>query len=82
MVWSDDQARSLHTDIDSWIINEDSTDLYQVIEDELILSMPIIAYHNYECVPESLFSAGSEIEVDQSSTVDTNPFHVLKKLKS
>lgn len=63
---------------EAWIVNRDGGDIYELIEDELLLSLPIVAYH-----PESLctvnkgYSTGGEPAVERKP----NPFQVLEKLK-
>lgn len=80
MLWSDEQAASLSKEYDPWIVGEGHTDIYQVIEDELILGLPLVAYHDYECVESSLMSSGDDMLVNADST-EVNPFQVLEGLK-
>lgn len=84
MVWSDDDARQLTKSWDPWIVGEGQCDIYQVIEDELILGLPIVAYHDYDCVAQELFSSGDADTNDDKDSADKdrpNPFQALEQLK-
>ncbi len=92
MIWSDDKAEHLPKTWDPWIVGEGATDIYQIVEDELILSLPIVAYHSEECVPQELFSSkeksserGSvgykKLDEQEQQTDKPNPFQVLEQLK-
>ncbi|MGH1440827.1 MAG: YceD family protein [Cellvibrionaceae bacterium] len=97
IVWSDEQAANLSKTWDPWILDEGQTDIYQMIEDELILGLPIVAYHSEECVAHSLYSTDTDIDSgenrttadkeNQSGVQETkqtekpNPFQVLETLK-
>jgi uncharacterized protein len=85
-VWSDEDVEKLPKTYEPWIIGEGQTDIYDVVADELILSLPIVAYHDQSCVPEELFSskdAGikSGNGANSKDTSKPNPFQVLEQLK-
>ncbi len=85
-IWSDDNADKLPKTYDPWIIGEGQTDIYDVIADELILGLPIVAYHAESCVSQELFSVGDADEQSVGDTVSSktdkpNPFQVLEQLK-
>ena len=44
-VWTDEQAQALPSRYDP-LITEGETDLWRVVEDELLLSMPAFSYHD------------------------------------
>ncbi len=79
MVWDEEDARQLPRYMDPWIVGEGTADLYEVIEDELLLALPIVAYHDSGCVEPSLFSAGEPVE--EGEKPENNPFQVLEQLK-
>lgn len=84
ILWKEEDAERLPKRFDPWIIGEGITDIYQIIEDELLLSLPIVSYHEEECVPNAYFSAGEKetSQLIEKAAVDTNPFQVLEQLKS
>jgi len=84
MVWDEESAAKLPKTQDSWIVAEGQTDIYQVVEDELLLSLPIVSYHETECVPSTHFSSIDKAVSQQISDTEaqkTNPFQVLGQLK-
>jgi uncharacterized protein len=70
-------AKLLPKSLDPWIVDSENADLYELIEEEILLELPMAPYHDYECVPEVMFSSG---ELTQD-TEKTNPFSVLEQLK-
>lgn len=82
ILWKEEDAERLPKAFDPWIVGEGQTDIYQIIEDELLLSLPIVSYHEDACVPHTYFSSGEEEAnkvIEQAE--NTNPFNVLEKLK-
>ena len=57
---------------------DEEIDLYQIIEDELILSLPLVAKHENAADCETKFSFG---DVPKEDTEKVNPFAELAKLK-
>lgn len=78
VVWDEEGADALPSYLDPWIHGEGVADLYEMIEEEMLLSLPAVAYHNEACIDASLLSAGKPVEVQ----VKKNPFNVLEQLKS
>ncbi|EAR09758.1 hypothetical protein MED297_16404 [Reinekea blandensis MED297] len=80
LVYNDEMARSLPTDLDSLLLLPDQPlDVAQIVEDELLLCLPMHAVHpDGECQIETQFGAEeSEGEPEKAP----NPFDVLKDLK-
>jgi len=78
IVWDEEHAQSLPESLDPWIVGEGAADLYDMIEEEMLLSLPAVAYHEELCVDSKLFSSGQPVEVKK----EKNPFQVLEQLKS
>ncbi|WP_045860011.1 YceD family protein [Teredinibacter purpureus] len=83
VVFDEDQAQRLPSNLEPWIIVTDGrADLHAVLEDELLLALPASALHDFECIDASRFSVGDETEEAQASDSDEdNPFNVLASLK-
>ena len=93
-VYTDEQAESLPERYEPLFTNSDQTDFYALVEDELLLSIPIIAYHpDGECsFGPSSFGEGEVLEAEvaltdgcvesQDCSSNTHPFAVLAQLKS
>lgn len=79
VVKDEDQAKDLPGDLDPWIVADSEADLVALIEEELLLSLPVVAYHDFECIDSTMLSAGEE----ESSSVSekASPFDVLAQLK-
>lgn len=71
-------VKALPKHVDPWLVEdlEGQADLYQAIEEELLLSLPMVAYHSEQCIDPALYSSGDEVEVKAE-----NPFRVLEKLR-
>jgi len=80
VVRDEDEAKQLPSYLEPWIADEGMVDLYSVIEEELLLALPLAAYHDTACVEPSLFSSG-EGEVETGTVSAENPFQALKQLK-
>lgn len=80
-VWSDEQARHLAKHLDPLILTEEECELWDVVEDELILGLPPFNYHAQTDCNEILVGlAASEPEQEQREE-KPNPFDVLEQLK-
>jgi uncharacterized protein len=79
LVWNDEQAAQLPRTLDPLLVDGTDIDLFSIVEDEILLSMPLIAHHEIgECVAPA--TNNPEIEVDDSEE-KRNPFQVLASLK-
>ncbi len=77
VVASDEEARILDGDLEPWIVAEESGDLFELIEEELLLALPMIAFHALdECQGNSRYTTSAV-----QDEPDENPFKVLKALK-
>lgn len=78
IVWDEEAAKALPDYLDPWITGEGAADFYEMIEEELLLSLPAVAYHEEPCIDTRLYSSGRPVEVKETK----NPFKVLEQLKS
>ncbi len=79
IVFSDEQAKHLPKAYEPVMAERDELELLPVLEDEIILSLPMFAYHN-ECGEHELEQAEEEIVPEETEAPD-NPFSVLEQLK-
>lgn len=79
IVWSEEQGKALPKDLDPVVQDSDELNLYEALEDEILLNLPMVAYHEQECVARDLFHFGDEAE--QAGEQRENPFKVLEQLK-
>lgn len=78
VVWTEDSAKALPPHLDPWIVEEGPADLYDMVEEELLLNLPAVAYHEEQCVDPKLYTSGEPVVVKK----EKNPFQVLEQLKS
>ncbi len=80
IVWDEDKAKNLPRRVDPWIVGEGATNIYLMIEEELLLELPMVSYHKEPCLDARLYHAGDEVEITPEEK--TNPFQMLEQLKS
>ena len=81
IVFSDEQAKHLPKQYEPVIAERDDLVLLPVIEDELILSLPMYAYHT-QCDENELVAKAEEVvPVPVETEAPNNPFSVLEQLK-
>lgn len=83
LVSDEQEAAALKPDLDPWICPDIKLQLAPVIEEQLLLSLPIVCYHAQGQCPRQLdYTAGplpGDEEGEQPS--EDNPFAVLEQLK-
>ncbi|HEC73538.1 MAG TPA: DNA-binding protein [Methylophaga aminisulfidivorans] len=77
-------AERLAEQYEPWIIDDkELVNPADVVEDELILALPLVPKHNFDCLPEEAWFSGSdEEEKEVVSEKPESPFAVLSALKS
>jgi len=78
IIWSEEDMKALPSHLDPWIAGEGAADFYEMIEEELLLNLPAVAYHEALCIDEKLLNSGEPVVVKKVK----NPFQVLEQLKS
>ena len=74
---SDEALEELPDSLEPWLLEEEEIPLADVLEQELILALPIVAYHA-ECQQAEYQQAPETQEAEQEKP---NPFKVLEQLK-
>lgn len=82
-LWNDEQAEHLPSRYDP-LVTGDETDLWQVVEDELLLALPAFSYHSdSHCGDATGVAQPGPARPDKTDTpVRDNPFTVLAALKN
>ena len=84
LVESEAQAKALPAELDPWLGEDDKLDLAMLVEEQALLSLPIVSYHpetecqrkpGYQTPPLTDGADGTDGDTDQ------NPFSILKSLK-
>ena len=69
--------------MDPWICEDHKLDLAEMVEEQLILCMPLVSYHDSgDCLSLKNYVSGAHIEEDAASSASKeSPFAVLRSLK-
>lgn len=82
IVWTDEQARHLPRDLDPLLVGEEGCNLWELVEEELILLMPQFNYHDTENCKQRLSEYTGARPDEEPGAKAPNPFEVLAQLKS
>lgn len=82
MAWDEEKAQQLPNYLEPWIVGEDPADLHAIIEEEILLSLPVVAYHDHACIAQSAMSIGDKTNKKSVPEKRENPFEALKVLKN
>jgi uncharacterized protein len=79
----EDAAKALKPELDPWVCEDHKLDLAELIEEQLILCMPLVSYHDSgECMNrKNYISKGLDSEHEATATPTKSPFAALKSLK-
>jgi len=82
IVNSERKIEGLAEQYEPWIINSDDPILLSsIVEDELILAIPLVPKHLHACLPEEAWFSGDEQESGGDEEKPTSPFAALAALK-
>lgn len=82
LVRDDAEAAALRADLDPWFGPDIKLQLADLVEEQLMLSMPIVSYHDDgQCAQPAYAAAPAQPQDDEQDTARDNPFAVLEKLK-
>ena len=81
IVASDAMAAELPSGYEPVLVEDEQLNLLSVLEDELILSLPQVVYHDEAECPVSRDQLTSGTDSDSSEIPAASPFDVLRKLK-
>ena len=82
MVQNEAQLEKLSDEYEPYLLEEENNHLPDMLEDELLLAMPLVALHDFDCSDYlNEQQAGQDGKVEQPETdKKDNPFSVLKDL--
>ena len=81
VVWTDEQAAHLPRYLEPLIVADEACNLWELVEDELILAMPPFSYHDTDDCKERIAGFSDPAPVDGAGEEKPNPFNVLAQLK-
>ncbi|MEE4659337.1 MAG: YceD family protein [Halieaceae bacterium] len=80
VVGDDEAAKQLPAALEPWVVGSETASLWHLVEDELMLALPVVAYHDSEDCKRLLDAYRRPPESGNPS--GDNPFKVLERLKS
>lgn len=84
LVRDEEAAKQLTGELDPWFCEDHRLDVAELVEEQLILCMPLVSYHDSgECVSRKNYTAGVSPAEQEAASNDAsdNPFAVLRSLK-
>lgn len=83
IVWTDDEAEQLPKHLEPWLVPDFEGDLHQLVEEEILLALPMVSYHDPESCQLTDYQEPDPISepVAVQSQTRENPFSVLEQLK-
>ena len=80
---SEDQINGLDPEWDPWITTEPKLELADLVEEQLMLALPIVHMHeDINCIEDLDYRAETDGDLPESAENETdNPFSILKQLK-
>ena len=83
MIIGERKVEGLAEQYDPWVLeNNDPVLLNAIIEDELILSLPLVPRHEKACLPDEAWSVGEDDVAMVEADKPVSPFAVLAGLKT
>jgi len=82
IVTSIDQADRLPEDYEPLLVDEEKILLKNIIEDELLLSLPTFPKHQHDCLADSAYVNKADSLSGEQQSPSENPFSILAKLKN
>jgi uncharacterized protein len=82
IVGDDLTAKQLPSTLDPWIVEGEAGDLWALIEDDLILEIPAVAYHETDDCNKLMDAYRQPHDGGSSEEQGESPFKVLEQLKS
>ncbi len=81
VVWDDDYARQLPRSLEPLIVAEGACNLWELVEEELILGIPAFSYHEAQDCNKRFAGISAPPPEDGEDGGKPNPFNVLAQLK-
>ena len=79
VIWSEDHINRVAANYEPWLVLDKMANLNELLEDEILLALPLVNYHVVgECTGDTFLE---EVEAVGDEIVPDNPFNVLLQLK-
>ena len=83
VIVKEEQVDEVDGTFDAFLVNDEWVDLNEIVQEELLLALPFVSYHDDDvCNQASLSSSDETVDTQKEMSVSKqNPFHVLSSLK-
>lgn len=81
VVWTDEEATHVPKHLDALVVDDAPCDLWEVVEDELVLALPAFSYHVTEDCKMKTAAFSDPLPDRGPGPEKPNPFNVLAQLK-
>lgn len=82
LVKSERKVEGLADQYEPWVLDSNDPVLTStLIEDELILSLPLVPKHETQCLPDDAWRSGDETDITENDKPES-PFAILSSLKT
>jgi uncharacterized protein len=83
VIWSEEQLTNVSSNREPWIVVDKMASLNELLEDEILLALPLVNYHEHgQCTGDTFLSEdGQGYNEKEDEIVGDNPFNILQQLK-
>jgi uncharacterized protein len=79
VIWSEEHINRVAANYEPWLVLDKMANLYELLEDEILLALPLVNYHEVgNCTGDTFIAEG---EVVNEEAVCDSPFNILQQLK-
>lgn len=82
VVWTDEEAARLPRHLDALVETESNSNLWELVEDELILARQPFSYHDTDDCRSTTATFADPDAVEEVNDSKPNPFEILGRLKT
>ena len=79
VIWSEEHINRVAANYEPWLVLDKMANLNELLEDEILLALPLVNYHDVGACTGDTFL--EEVEAIGDEVVSDNPFNVLLQLK-
>tara|TARA_B110000305_G_C19213765_1_gene527179 strand:+ start:98 stop:610 length:513 start_codon:yes stop_codon:yes gene_type:complete len=79
VIWSEEHLHRVASNYEPWLVVDRMASLSELLEDEILLALPLVNYHNVgECTGDAFLD---EAAPEPDGTIEDSPFSILEQLK-
>ena len=79
VIWSEDHEDRVAKNYEPWLVVDKMANLNELLEDEILLALPLVNYHAMgECTGDTFIE---KVEATHDEAIVDSPFSILEQLK-